>query len=170
MISTRLLTELNDQLNFELYSAHLYLSMAAYFSSKDLDGFANFFKVQTEEERFHAMKLFDYINDMDGIVNLGQIDIPQNEFGSIIEVFKEAFNHEKLVTERIYKLSDIAMEEREHATISLLKWYIDEQIEEESTFKKIIKRLERVGDDNHALYMLDTELSQRTFAPPTNTK
>ncbi|MCY6485260.1 ferritin [Clostridium aestuarii] len=166
MISQKLFEELNKQINYELYSAHLYLAMAAYCASQDLDGFTNFFKVQAEEEKFHAMKLFDYVNEMDGTVKLDGLDIPQNEYPTILDVFKSAYEHEKFVTSRIYFLSDIAMEEREHATISMLKWYIDEQVEEESTFSSIIKKLERIKDDSNVLYMLDKEFAQRSFTPP----
>ncbi|EOD01039.1 ferritin [Caldisalinibacter kiritimatiensis] len=165
MLSERLLKELNEQVKYELYSAHYYLAMAAYCASQDLDGFANFFKVQAEEERFHAMKFFDFINDMDGRVTMLELEQPKNEFDSILDVFKAALEHEKFVTSRIYKLMDIATEEKEHATISLLKWFVDEQVEEENSMKVIIKKLERFGDKGHGLFMLDQELGQRTFTP-----
>jgi ferritin len=166
MLSERLLKELNEQVKYELYSAHYYLAMAAYCASEDLDGFANFFKVQAEEEKFHAMKFFDFINDMDGRVTILALEEPNNEFNSVLDVFKAALEHEKFVTSRIYKLMDIAVEEKEHATISLLKWFVDEQVEEENSMKMIIKKLERLGDNSQGLYMLDEELSQRTFTPP----
>ncbi|QEK11123.1 ferritin [Crassaminicella thermophila] len=166
MISEKLMKELNEQIKFEFFSANLYLAMAAYCASEDLDGFANFFKVQAEEERFHAMKFFDYVVEMDGRVTISALDEPQNEYTSILDVFQKGLEHEKLVTQRIYKLTDLAMEEREHATISFLRWFIDEQVEEESTFNSIIKKLQRIRDNSNALYMLDTELAQRTFTPP----
>lgn len=166
MLSERLLKELNEQVKYELYSAHYYLAMAAYCASEDLDGFANFFKVQADEEKFHAMKFFDFINDMDGRVTILGLEEPNNEFNSVLDVFKAALEHEKFVTSRIYKLMDIAVEEKEHATISLLKWFVDEQVEEENSMKMIIKKLERLGDNSQGLYMLDEELSQRTFTPP----
>lgn len=166
MISEKLLNALNAQINYEFYSSNIYLAMAAYCASEDLDGFANFFKVQAEEEKFHAMKFFDYVVDMGGRVSIAALDAPENEYASILDAFKSGLHHEKLVTERIYNLMDLAMEEREHATISFLKWFIDEQVEEESTFGSIIKKLERVSDNSNALYMLDAELGQRTFTPP----
>lgn len=166
MISEKLMKELNEQIKYEFFSANLYLAMAAYCASEDLDGFSNFFKVQAEEERFHAMKFFDYVNEMGGRVTISAFDEPQNEYTSIVDVFKQGLEHEKFVTARIYKLTDLAMEEREHATISLLKWFIDEQVEEESSFSSIVKKLTRIGENSNALYMLDSELGQRVFTPP----
>lgn len=166
MLSEKLEKALNEQMNFEFESAHIYLAMAAYCSDQDLDGFANFFEVQAEEERFHAMKFYNYINEMDGRVQISSMGQPQNEFESLIDVFRKGLEHENKVTQRIYNLMDLATDEREHATISTLKWFIDEQVEEQSTFKGLIKKLERLGENNHGIFMLDQELSQRTFTPP----
>ncbi|WP_077368713.1 ferritin [Anaerosalibacter sp. Marseille-P3206] len=170
MLSKRLLEELNLQIKYELYSAHYYLAMAAYCASEDLSGFENFFKVQAEEEKFHAMKFFDFVNEMDGTVKILGLEEPENDFESVTDVFKKALEHEKFVTSRIYKLMDIATEEKEHATISLLKWFVDEQIEEENSMKSILTRLERMGENSHGLYMLDQELSQRVFTPPVDSE
>lgn len=167
MLSERLLLAINDQINYELYSEYFYLAMAAYCESQDLKGFANFFRVQTQEERFHAMKFFDYVNQMGGRVTLEAIERPENDFNNILDMFRKAHEHEQKVTKRIYNLTDIATEEREHATISLLKWFIDEQVEEEGTFSTIVKKLERIESNPAALYMLDDELATRVFTPPT---
>lgn len=167
MLSERLVKELTSQYNYELSSAHVYIAMAAYCSNEDLDGFANFFKVQTEEERFHASKFYDFINTMGGKVTIEAIPEPENNFSSMVDVFEKGLAHENTVTKRIYNLMDIAMEEKEHATISFLKWFIDEQVEEEETFTNIIKKLKRIGNDTNALYMLDSELAARQFVPPT---
>ncbi|MBU5592023.1 ferritin [Clostridium sp. MSJ-4] len=166
MLSERLLKALNDQVNYEFYSAYTYLAMASYAESQDLDGFANFFRVQYEEELFHAMKFYDYINQMDGRVILEKIDQPKVEYDSVLHLFEEGYKHEKEVTSRIYNLADIATDEKEHATISLLKWFIDEQVEEEQNFNTIIKKLKRIESNSAALYMLDDELATRTFTPP----
>lgn len=168
MLSERLEKALNEQINFEFYSAHLYLSIASYFSSIDLDGFANFFIIQAEEEKFHAMKFFNYVNDSEGRVLLEGFENPPTNFESYLSAFTESLEHEKIVTKRIYSLSDIAMEEKEHATLSFLKWFIDEQVEEEKNFNTIIKKLKRIGEDMAALYMLDAELATRVFVPPVN--
>ncbi len=166
MISDKLFSALNDQVNYEFYSAQIYLAMQAYCASEDLNGFANFFKVQVEEERFHATKLFNYIIDMNGKVIITGFENPDTDFNSMLTVFKDTLNHEQIVTKRIYNLMDIATDEKEHATISFLKWFIDEQIEEEKTDTSIIKRLERIGEDKAAFYMLDAELMLRVFTPP----
>lgn len=167
-MNENLLNELNEQIKYEFYSANFYLAMAAYLASQDLDGFANFFKVQEEEERFHAMKFFDYINEMDGRVIIQGLAEPNNEFNSVLDVFQKAYEHEKKVTQRIYKLMDLATQEKDYKTISFLNWFVDEQVEEESTMKSIIKKLERIGNDTTALYMLDAELAQRSFTPPVD--
>lgn len=170
MISENLFKELNNQISYEFYSANLYLAMASYCSYNDMDGFANFFRVQAEEERFHAMKLYDYINDMGGRVIIDAIGEPLNHFDSTLDCFEKAYAHEKTVTERFYKLLSIATDEREFATISFLQWFIDEQREEENTFSKLMKRIQRNSDNSAGLYMLDSELSSRTFVPPVDNK
>ncbi len=169
MISKRLFEELNKQMNYEFYSSHIYLALAGYCASQDLDGFTNFFKVQAEEEKFHAMKFFDFISEMEGRINFIGINEPVNESPSILDAFYLTLEHEKSVTDRIYNLMDIAIEEKEHATISFLKWFIDEQVEEMSTVSNIIKKLQRISNDPHALYTLDAELATRTFVPPSPT-
>lgn len=166
MISEKLVNEINEQIKYEFFSAHLYLAMAAYCASEDLMGFANFFKVQAEEEKFHAMKFFDYVVERGGRTRLTALDSPQNDYASVLDAFKFSYEHEQFVTKRIYKLMDIAMDEREHATISFLKWFIDEQVEEESTFSGLVKKLERVDNNVNGIYMLDAELAQRIFTPP----
>ncbi|GAB7056953.1 MULTISPECIES: ferritin [Paenibacillus] len=157
---------LNDQMNFEFYSAQVYLAMAAYCSSESLDGFANFFIVQAEEERFHAMKIYKYLNDRGERVTVSGMDTPNNNYKSVLDAYQHAYEHEKVVTKRFYDLSDIAMNDREHATIHFLKWFIDEQVEEEALFDSIIQKLKRIDKDSNAFFMLDTEFLARTFTPP----
>ena len=166
MISEQLVNEVNEQIKYEFFSAQLYLAMAAYCASEDLMGFANFFKVQAEEEKFHAMKFFDYLIERGERTRLTALDPPKNDYSSVLDAFKFSYEHELFVTKRIYKLMDIAVDEREHATISFLKWFIDEQVEEESMFSALVKKLERVDNNVSGLYMLDAELAQRTFTPP----
>ncbi|WP_142413630.1 ferritin [Hathewaya massiliensis] len=168
MISEKLFSALNDQINFEFYSSYVYLAMSSYCEDEDLVGFANFFRVQAQEELFHATKMYDYVIEMGGRVILESIEKPESNYDSVLHAFKTALHHERMVTERIYNLTDIATEEREHATISFLKWFIDEQVEEESTFKGIVKQIERSIDNPAALYMLDENLGQRTFTPPVS--
>lgn len=166
MLSKKLLKALNEQVNFEFYSSYSYLAMAGYCEDIDLNGFANFFRVQAKEELDHAMKLYDYVYQKNGSIKLEQIDKPQIEFDGIIDVFQKGYEHEQIVTKKIYSLADIAYEEREHSTISLLKWFIDEQVEEENNFNTLIKKIRRVGDNQAALYLLDDELQKRVYTAP----
>ncbi|MCA1031252.1 ferritin [Bacillus timonensis] len=165
MLSDKLLKGLNEQMNYEFYSAHAYMAMAAYCSSESLDGFANFFLVQAEEERFHAMKFYNFINAMGERATIAGFDCPNNDFTSVLDVFEKALGQEKEVTKRIYQLSDVAWDEREHATINFLKWFIDEQVEEEDMFDSIIQKLKRIDNDSNAFFMLDNEFSKRSFSP-----
>lgn len=167
MFSEKLTELINAQVNYEFFSEHVYLAMSAYCADQDLDGFANFFRVQAEEERFHAMKFFDYLVDMNARVRIDHSPEPRNDYDSILEAFKAALEHEKSNTRNIYAIADAATDERNHATMSFLKWFIDEQVEEEATVSTVIKKLERIGNDSAALYMLDTELAARVFVPPT---
>jgi len=167
MLSKNLLKNLNDQVNFEIYSSYIYLGMAAYCESIDLSGFANFFKVQAKEEMFHAMKLYDYIFQKNGVVELEAIPKPTTTYENIIDVFEKGYEHEQLVTSKMYKLADIATEEKEHATISLLKWFIDEQVEEENNFNTILKKVRRSDNNPVAIYILDEELATRVYTEPT---
>ena len=124
MIPKRVEEAFNLQINAELYSAYLYLSMAAYFEAKNLPGFANWMRVQFQEEQFHAFKMFDFVNERGGRVNLTTIDGPKVEWESIVDVFEEVLSHEQHVTSLIYNIMDIAIEEKDHATRSFLNWFV----------------------------------------------
>lgn len=167
MLSKNLMDEMNQQIEYEIYSAHLYMAMEAYCASLNLDGFANWLKVQTEEERAHGRLFFDFINRMNGEVKIHGISEPVSDYKSLLEVFQEGYKHEQFVTSRIYLLADIATEEKNHAAASFLKWFVDEQVEEESNFLGLVKKLELIGDNTSGLYMLDKELAARVYTPPT---
>lgn len=169
MLSNTLIRAINDQINYEMYSANIYFAMQSYCDSLDLDGFSNFFKVQINEENYHITRFYDFLKRTNARITIGAVESPSNKYDSINDAFKKALDHEKKVTAKIYSLMNLAIEEKEHATINLLKWFIDEQVEEEDTFNKLIKKLNRIGDNSAALYMLDTELQSRTFVPPANT-
>jgi ferritin len=169
MISQKLQKAINDQINKEFYSEYLYLSMEAYCRSIDLDGIANFFHVQTQEEHSHAMKMYNFLIDRDARVHLKTIDAPPTEFESVIEIFKKTLEHEKFVTGRINYLMDLAVKENDHAVISFMKWFVDEQVEEEATDQRILNRLKLVKGEGHGLLMIDSELAARTFTPPPET-
>lgn len=167
MLSEKLHKELNNQMNYEFQSANVYLAIAGWLASKSYDGFSNFFIVQAEEERFHAMKFFNYINDRGKKAEITGYPDPSNQFDSVLDCFEKAYKHEQSVTKRIYHLSDIAMDEREHATIQFLKWFIDEQVEEEALFDSIIEKLKRIEQDSNAFFMLEEEFAKRSFTPPS---
>ena len=164
MLSDKLAAALNDQMNFELLSAHYYLAMAAYCEAEDLDGFAHFFWVQAEEEQFHARKFYNFLNENGARARFQAIDEPQNDFNDLAAVFELALEHEKKVTGRIYDLMDLAQEESEHATVSFLNWFVEEQVEEEDTMETLLSKIEKVNTEG--IFMLDKELAQRTFTPP----
>ncbi|MCK5568134.1 MAG: ferritin, partial [Spirochaetes bacterium] len=133
MLSKKLESELNKQLNAELYSAYLYLSMAAYYESKNLKGFANWMNVQAQEEQVHGMKIYDYINGRGGRVQLAVIEAPPVEWSSVVDVFDNVYSHEQKVTGLINNLVNIATEEKDHATVNFLQWFVAEQVEEEAS-------------------------------------
>lgn len=165
MISNKLEKELNKQLNAELYSAYLYLSMAAYLSQKNLNGFSNWMKIQFEEEQAHANKLFQYILDRGGNVELLEIKKPKSEWNDIIDVFENILKHEEHITSRINDLVDVAMEEKDHATVVLMQWYVNEQVEEEATVNDMLDQLKLIEGKGSGLFMLDREAKQRVFKP-----
>lgn len=166
MLSKKLQDAINNQIKWELYSEYLYLSMAAYCKTQGLDGFANWFMIQTQEEHFHAMKFFNFVNEKGGAVLLKAIDGPPVKFKSIKEVFEKSLAHEKVVTGKINKLMDLAIKENDHAVKGFLQWFVDEQVEEEASFDKIVSELRLVGGDGRGMLMLDRELGSRVFTPP----
>jgi ferritin len=168
MISEKLQDAINEQINRELYSGYLYLSMAAYFDSMNLPGFAKFMRVQEEEERFHAMKFYDFLNERGGRVVLKKIAQPEVDFDSPVEVFELSLKHEQFVTKSINELMDLAIAENDHATKSFLNWYVDEQVEEEDTMDGIVNKLKLIGGKGHGMLMMDKELGARTFTAPTD--
>lgn len=152
---------LNKQINAELWSGYMYLSMSAYMEELGLSGFAHWLKMQYHEENEHAMKLFEYIIERDGRVLLEPIEKVPHEWESIIEVFEEVYNHEKKVTKLINNCMDVAIEERDHATTSMLNWFVDEQVEEEATSLSLLDKLNIIGGKGQGLYMMNEELKAR---------
>lgn len=165
MLSKRLEEELNKQLNAEMYSSYLYLSMSACLASINLNGFSNWMKIQFEEEQAHAMKLFQYIIDRGGRVSLMPIADPPGEWNNIIDVFEATYTHEQEVTRLINELVNISIEEKDHATVNLLHWFVSEQVEEEATVSDILDQLKLIDGKGAGLFMLDRELKQRSFVP-----
>ena len=166
MLSKKMETALNKQVNAELYSAYLYLAMSAYFESQSLSGFANWMNVQYQEEMAHAMKLYDYLHERLGRVTLKSIDGPQTEWKSPLDAFEAVFAHEQKVTGLINDLMNLAIEEKDHAAKGFLQWFVDEQVEEEASADEIVQKIKLMKDMPGAMYMLDKELGQRVFTPP----
>jgi len=167
MISEKMQKAINDQINAELYSAYIYLSMSSYFTSLNLDGFANWMTVQTQEEVAHAMKFFDFVNERGGRALMAPIEGPDTEWDSPLAAFEAAYKHEQYVTGRIEDLVKLAREEGDTASEIMLQWFVTEQVEEEASADAIVQKLKLVRDAPGGIFMLDRELGARTFTPPT---
>lgn len=159
MFKEKVQQALNDQVNAELSAYYTYLSMAAYFYAENLPGFAAWMRHHAEEEEFHAMKIYDFINERGGKVVLQPIAGPKTTWETPLEAFEDAFKHERHVTELINKLVDLAIAEGDHATNSFLQWYVDEQVEEEAVVDAVVQDLKRIGDFGPGIFMLDRELA-----------
>jgi ferritin len=166
MLNKKIEAAFNEQMNAEMYSAYLYLSMSAYFDSAGMAGFANWMRVQAQEEMTHAMKFFSHINERGGRVTLKAIEGPQTDWDSAVAVFKHVYEHEQKVTGLINGLVDLAIEEKDHASRSFLQWFVDEQVEEEDSASAVLDRLKLIGDSGNGLFMMDRELGQRVYTPP----
>jgi ferritin len=152
---------INDQIQKELYSSYLYLSMAAYFADKNLSGFAHWMRVQEAEEREHAMKLYDFILERGGKVNLKAIDAPKTEWTSTLEVAEEVAAHEAKVTASIYALYETALKDKDYPAQIMLQWFISEQVEEENNAAEIVANLKLIEKGGTAIYVLDHQLGKR---------
>ena len=161
MIKDTVLKAMNDQIQKELSSAYLYLSMAAAMDAQNLPGFAKWLKVQAEEERGHGMKIYDHVCDRGGRVILDAIEKPPSKFNSPLEVFEAVLEHERKVTASIHKLYELAVREKDYPTQTMLHWFIAEQVEEEKTAEQILAELQAVGERKHALLFMDRHMGQR---------
>ncbi len=161
MISQAMQDAINDQINKELFSSYLYLSMSAYFESRNLPGFASWMKRQADEEREHGMKLYEFLNDRGGRVLLKAIDAPKTEWKSNLELFKEVAEHEAKVTASIHALYETALKEKDYPTQVMLQWFINEQVEEEKNAAEIVASLELIEERGTAVLMLDHRLGKR---------
>ncbi|MBT3376255.1 MAG: ferritin [Lentisphaerae bacterium] len=168
MLKKEILDALNDQMGFEMYSANIYLSMATWFDEKNLTGFANWMKVQYEEEMFHARKFYHYISERGGRVIIPGFDAPATEWDSPLAAFENALEHEELVTSRINNIVATASEAKDFATLNALQWFVAEQVEEEANVDGIIQQLKLMAGAPGALFMLDRELGQRVYTPPAD--
>jgi len=169
MISKKMVQALNKQVNNEIYSAYLYLSMSSYTNYIGLKGAANWFMVQYQEEMVHAMKIYDYVNSQGNHAQLTAISAPPTEFGTLLSIFEQTLKHEQFITNSINELMDLAIKEKDHATQIFLQWFVTEQIEEEGNDNDIIAKLKLVGDSPQGLMMVDRDLAARVFIPPAAT-
>lgn len=156
---------INTQITREMYSSNLYLAMAAYYHSINLNGFAHWMRLQAQEEMTHALKFFDYLLDRGGTVKIGEISSVQSTWKGPLEAFEAALHHEENITARINELADLAIKESDHATSILLQWFITEQVEEEATTGEIVDRIRLASDSVGGLFMLDSELKSRVLTP-----
>jgi ferritin len=167
MLGKKMEDALNEQVNREMYSAYLYMSMSSHFSHMGLKGFANWFMVQYHEEMMHAMKLYEYMNLQGGRILLKPLQQPPSEFESPLDAFNKTLDHEQFITKSIDDLMELALAEKDHASQIFLQWYVTEQVEEESNDNEIISQLRIIRDDPNGLMMLDRELAARATTVPT---
>lgn len=166
MLKKKMLKALNDQINAEMFSSYLYLSMEAYFQSISLTGFAAWMRAQVQEELMHGMKFYDFVNERGGKVTLEAIAKPDSSWASPLAAFNAILTHEQHVTSLINDLVDLAITEKDHATNNFLQWFISEQVEEEASASEIVEKLKLIKDNPSGLFMMDAELGKRVFTPP----
>ena len=166
MLSPKMEAALNSQINAEYYSSYLYLSMASYFDSINLQGCANWMRIQNQEEMFHTLKFFDFVSERGSRVKLTAVEAPETEWASPLAAFEATLAHEQHVTALVNKLVDLAVEESDHATNNFLQWFVGEQVEEEATADGILQQLLLMKDAPGGLFMMDRELAGRGFRPP----
>jgi ferritin len=168
MLKPKIEKAINKQINAELWSGYLYLSMSSYFESIGLSGFANWMWIQAREETTHAMRLYNHVIERGGRVILSAIEKVPTQWKSPLNVFDETYKHEQKVTGLINDLVDLAIKEKDHATVNMLQWFVDEQVEEEASADEIVQKLKLIGKNTSGLFMLDQELGQRMFTPPAD--
>ena len=161
MMNERMLKALNEQITEENYSAYLYQSMSAHFAFKGLSGFSHWMDMQAGEEMIHARKIYDYILERGGQVKLDTINAPPYEFGTPLEIFEAALEHEEYITGKINDLVDLAQEVKDHATFNFLQWFVAEQVEEEATAGEMVDKLKLIADHTGALFQMDKDMGTR---------
>jgi ferritin len=166
MLKKKMLKALNNQINAEMYSSYLYLSMESYFQSVSLAGCAAWMRGQVQEELYHGMKFYDYVNERGGKVVLDTINRPDADWKTPLDAFEHILKHEQMVTSLINDLMDLASTEKDHATKIFLQWFVSEQVEEEASVGEIVNKLRLINNDSSGLFLLDAELGKRTFTLP----
>ena len=167
MLDNKVIELLNDQINKEFYSAYLYLDMANYYIDNDLDGFGNWYNIQAQEERDHALLFLKYLQSNGVKVTLDAIDKPDKEFKTHIDPLFAGAEHERFVTSLIHNIYEAAYEVKDFRTMQFLDWFVKEQLEEEENADKLVNKYKLFGDDPKSLYLLDQELAARVYSPPS---
>ena len=167
MLNKKIEKAMNDQINAEFWSAHLYLSMSAWLSEQNLPGFSNWMYIQYKEEDTHALKFFRYVNERGGRVKLQSVAEVPSEWKTPLEIFQQTLDHERVVTSGIYKIMELALAEKDYATVSFLQWYINEQVEEEATAEDYLNKLKMIEKNPAGMYAMDKELGARAFVDAT---
>lgn len=160
MLSPAMIDHLNEQINLEFFSSNLYLQMSAWCEDKGFEGAAEFLRVHAVEEMGHMQRLFTYVSETGAMPILGAIEAPKHEFDSLGAVFRETYEHEQMITQKINKLAHVAFSTQDYSTFNFLQWYVAEQHEEEKLFKGVLDKLELVGEDGKALFFIDKDLAQ----------
>ncbi len=163
MLNKKVEEALNNQITKELFSSQLYLSMSAWFSNKSLDGFAKWYYVQKEEERDHALIIYNYIIKAGGTVSLNALDIPTVDFDDVEDVLAKTLEHERFITHSIYEIIELAQNEKDFKTVQFLQWFVEEQVQEEDNASRNLSRYKVMGMDGKALYLLDAEMATRIY-------
>jgi ferritin len=166
MLSKKMEKAFNDQINAEMYSSYLYLSMAAYFTEHNLSGFANWMNIQVKEENAHAMMMYNFVLERGGKISLQAIAKPDTNWKGAISIFEATLKHELHVTKLIHNLLDLALQEKDHASANFLQWFVSEQVEEEATASEVLEQLKIVEGKGHGLLLLDREMKTRVFNDP----
>jgi ferritin len=166
MLSKKMEAAFNDQINAELFSSYLYLSMSSFFTDANLSGFAHWMGIQVQEENAHAMMMFNFVHERGGKVTLKSIEQPESAWADTIKVFEATLAHEQKVTGLINNLLDLALQEKDHASANFLQWFVGEQVEEEANATDILQQLKIVEGKGHGLLLLDRELKTRVFVNP----
>ncbi|MBQ9394670.1 MAG: ferritin [Proteobacteria bacterium] len=167
MLNQKVASLINTQINKELYSAYLYLQFANHFADAGLNGFANWYTIQAQEERDHVMLFLKYLQNNDGKVTLGAIDAPDSSDETHMDVLKHGLKHEEYVTSLINSIYEAAHNVKDYRTMQFLDWFVKEQGEEEMNANDLIKKMELFGNDSRGLYLLNQELSARTYSAPS---
>lgn len=166
MISDKMCKALNNQVNAELFSSYLYLSMSSWFSERSLSGFASWMRVQAQEELSHGMKIYDYILERGGKIEFGAIEQPESKWQAAAEIVGEVVKHEAKVTGLVNDLVDVAFAQKDHATNIFLQWFVAEQVEEEASVGEVLERMKMIDGDSAGMFAMDMELGKRVFTAP----